>query len=62
MGLDSVMSYAKLRMFNSAELQVLISGAPKPIDLDDLKEHTQYSGKYRHLVTKYCYKSDKNEW
>ena len=56
------MSHAKLKMFNSAELQVLISGAPKPIDLNDLKEHTQYSGKYRRLITKYCYESGKNEW
>ena len=45
-GLASVLRMDWLRMFNSAELQVLISGAPVPIDVKDLKEHTSYLGGY----------------
>ena len=43
-GLADVVNIDWLRMFNSAELQVLISGAPVPIDLQDLRQHTNYSG------------------
>lgn len=35
-----------LRMFDHQELQVLISGALVPVDIADLKHHTNYSGKY----------------
>ena len=33
-----------LRMFDHRELQTLISGAEVPVDVDDLKQHTNYSG------------------
>ena len=35
-----------LRMFNYHEHQVIISGASHPVDLEDLKAHTNYSGGY----------------
>ena len=31
-------------MFDHRELQTLISGAEVPVDVDDLKQHTNYSG------------------
>ena len=43
-GLSDVINIEWLRMFNSNELQVLISGAPVPIDIDDLRRFTVYSG------------------
>jgi ubiquitin-protein ligase E3 C len=45
-GLDDVVSIDWLRLFDHNELQVLISGAQTPIDVDDLREHTNYSGSY----------------
>ena len=35
-----------IEMFGPRELQTLISGAQTPIDLQDLKNHTNYSGGY----------------
>ncbi|XP_018909316.2 ubiquitin-protein ligase E3C-like isoform X2 [Bemisia tabaci] len=43
-GLANVIPLDWLYMFNSKELQVLISGAEVPVDLADLKSHTYYSG------------------
>ncbi|XP_045527740.1 ubiquitin-protein ligase E3C [Pieris brassicae] len=43
-GLMSVINSEWLRMFSCRELQLLISGAEVPIDLHDLKQHTQYGG------------------
>ncbi|CAG9796441.1 unnamed protein product [Diatraea saccharalis] len=43
-GLTSVVNGEWLRMFSCRELQLLISGAEVPIDLDDLMAHTQYAG------------------
>lgn len=43
-GLTSVVNAEWLRMFSCRELQLLISGAEVPIDLVDLKRHTQYTG------------------
>ncbi|XP_063548482.1 ubiquitin-protein ligase E3C [Cydia strobilella] len=43
-GLTSVVNAEWLRMFSCRELQLLISGAEVPIDLDDLRKHTQYAG------------------
>ena len=43
-GLSDVINIEWLRMFNSNELQVLISGAPVPIAIDDLRPFTVYSG------------------
>jgi ubiquitin-protein ligase E3 C len=39
-------------MFNQQEVQILIGGVNAPIDLDDLREHTNYGGLYddRHPV------------
>ena len=34
------------RMFNQQEVQILIGGAHTPIDLDDLRAHTNYGGLY----------------
>ena len=31
-------------MFNQQELQILLGGVDSPIDLDDLRQHTQYGG------------------
>ncbi|XP_013415236.1 ubiquitin-protein ligase E3C [Lingula anatina] len=45
-GLADVINLEWLRMFDYNELQVLISGAPVPIDIEDLKQHTNYSGGY----------------
>ncbi|KAL4716921.1 hypothetical protein ACJJTC_012732 [Scirpophaga incertulas] len=45
-GLTSVVNGEWLRMFSCRELQLLISGAEVPIDLEDLKTHTQYAGGY----------------
>jgi len=35
-----------LRTFDHNELQVLISGAEIDIDVDDLRQNTNYSGQY----------------
>ncbi|XP_047985069.1 ubiquitin-protein ligase E3C [Leguminivora glycinivorella] len=43
-GLTSVVNAEWLRMFSCRELQLLISGAEVPIDLEDLRAHTQYAG------------------
>ena len=43
-GLNDVLQLEWLQMFNSVELQVLISGASVPIDLVDLRQNTKYSG------------------
>lgn len=45
-GLTSVVSTDWLRMFSCRELQVLISGAEIPVDIQDLRHHTNYSGGY----------------
>uniref|UniRef100_UPI00358F7F7F ubiquitin-protein ligase E3C isoform X1 n=1 Tax=Myxine glutinosa TaxID=7769 RepID=UPI00358F7F7F len=45
-GLAAVIHLEWLRMFDQQELQVLISGAQIPIDLEDLKNCTNYSGGY----------------
>ncbi|XP_035826355.1 ubiquitin-protein ligase E3C isoform X2 [Aplysia californica] len=44
-GLNDVIQLEWLQMFNSGELQVLISGAAVPIDLEDLRQNTKYSGR-----------------
>ncbi|CAG5130999.1 unnamed protein product [Candidula unifasciata] len=45
-GMNDVIQLEWLQMFNSGELQVLISGASVPIDLLDLRQNTKYSGEY----------------
>jgi ubiquitin-protein ligase E3 C len=35
-----------LQTFSYRELQVLVSGAYTPVDLEDLKQHTHYTGGY----------------
>lgn len=45
-GLANCLNLDWIRMFNVRELQILISGAPTPIDLEDLKQNTSYSGGY----------------
>ncbi len=44
-GLSSVIPLHWLRLFSQGELQVLVSGAQVPINVEDLKQHTVYSGK-----------------
>ena len=43
-GLSSVVPLHWLRLFSQNELQVLISGARVPISVEDLRQHTIYSG------------------
>ncbi|KAJ9576987.1 hypothetical protein L9F63_006424 [Diploptera punctata] len=45
-GLANVIPLEWLQMFNNKELQVLISGAQIPVDVEDLKQHTNYTGGY----------------
>lgn len=45
-GFSDLVNLEWLRMFDQQELQVLISGASIPIDIEDLKQHTNYSGGY----------------
>lgn len=45
-GLANVLPISWLYMFNTKELQVLISGAEIPVDVDDLMTHTRYGGDY----------------
>ncbi|CAB3998537.1 ubiquitin- ligase E3C isoform X2 [Paramuricea clavata] len=45
-GLSSVIDISWLRMFDPNELQMLISGAQVPIDIEDLKNHASYSGDF----------------
>ncbi|XP_064626388.1 ubiquitin-protein ligase E3C-like isoform X2 [Lineus longissimus] len=57
-GLADVINLEWLRMFDQNELQVLVSGAHIPVDVDDLKQHTNYSGGYNtdHPVIKTFWK------
>lgn len=43
-GLTNVIRPEWLHMFSSKDLQILISGAEVPIDINDLKSYTKYSG------------------
>ncbi|KAF7992978.1 hypothetical protein HCN44_005759 [Aphidius gifuensis] len=45
-GIANVIPLEWLQMFNNKEMQVLISGAQIPVDVDDLKIHTNYTGGY----------------
>ncbi|XP_067628842.1 ubiquitin-protein ligase E3C [Eurosta solidaginis] len=45
-GLSNVLPVEWLYMFSNKELQILISGAEIPIDLEDLKKHCKYGGEY----------------
>ncbi|XP_075165628.1 ubiquitin-protein ligase E3C [Haematobia irritans] len=45
-GLSNVVCVEWLYMFSNKELQILISGAEIPIDLEDLKKHCKYGGEY----------------
>ncbi|KAI0217696.1 Ubiquitin-protein ligase E3C [Lamellibrachia satsuma] len=57
-GLADVLNIEWLRMFDHNEVQVLISGAVAPIDIEDLQHHTNYSGAYTvdHPVIKMFWK------
>lgn len=44
-GLEQVVAAHWLRLFSQSELQVLISGAPVPINVADLQAHTSYKGR-----------------
>ncbi|CAM9253705.1 unnamed protein product, partial [Discosporangium mesarthrocarpum] len=43
-GLWEVINPQWLQMFSEPELQVLISGSNKTLDIEDLRRHTRYSG------------------
>lgn len=45
-GLANVIDLEWLQTFSYRELQVLVSGAYTPVDLEDLKAHTHYTGGY----------------
>lgn len=45
-GIGNVVPLDWLQMFNNKELQVLISGAQIPVDVQDLMMHTNYAGPY----------------
>lgn len=45
-GISNVVPLDCLQLFNNKELQVLISGAQIPVDVSDLKQHTNYTGGY----------------
>ncbi|XP_039258355.2 ubiquitin-protein ligase E3C-like [Styela clava] len=45
-GLESVVTVDWLQMFDHVEFQTLVSGAEVPIDIEDLKRYTTYSGGY----------------
>ncbi|KAJ2931954.1 hypothetical protein H1R20_g5141, partial [Candolleomyces eurysporus] len=51
-GLSEMIDARWLRMFNQQEVQILIGGVNAPIDLDDLRQNTNYGGLYddRHPV------------
>lgn len=42
----NLFAYTIYRMFNQQELQVLLGGVNTPIDVDDLRSHTNYGGLY----------------
>ncbi|XP_048762043.2 ubiquitin-protein ligase E3C-like [Ostrea edulis] len=45
-GMADLINLEWLRMFDHHELQTLISGAMVPVNIEDLKQHTHYSGGY----------------
>ena len=45
-GLYAVVDRQLFHIFNEPELQVLISGTQKPLDVDDLRAHTRLTGGY----------------
>ena len=45
-GLYAVVDKGLFAMFNEPELQVLISGQQKPLDVEDLRRHTRLTGGY----------------
>ncbi|KAJ8686743.1 hypothetical protein QAD02_022537 [Eretmocerus hayati] len=45
-GMGNVLPHDWIQMFNNKELQVLISGAQIPVDVNDLRQHTNYTGGY----------------
>lgn len=45
-GFYNVVNFDWIKMFDTKELQILISGAPMPINLNDLQRHTVYTGGY----------------
>ncbi|KIJ59650.1 hypothetical protein HYDPIDRAFT_32985 [Hydnomerulius pinastri MD-312] len=45
-GLSEMIDPKWLRMFNQQELQILLGGVNAPVDLEDLRQHTNYGGLY----------------
>ena len=44
-------AYLPLRMFNQQEVQILLGGVNSPVDLEDLRSHTNYGGLYDNKET-----------
>lgn len=45
-GLSEIIDAKWLRMFNQQELQILVAGVNADVDVDDLRQHTNYGGVY----------------
>ncbi|KZV93827.1 HECT-domain-containing protein [Exidia glandulosa HHB12029] len=45
-GLSEIIDQKWLRMFNQQELQILVAGVNAEVDVDDLRQHTNYGGVY----------------
>ncbi|CCM05435.1 uncharacterized protein FIBRA_07654 [Fibroporia radiculosa] len=45
-GLSEMIDPKWLRMFNQQELQILLGGVNAPVDLENLRQHTNYGGLY----------------
>ncbi|KAF7981928.1 hypothetical protein HWV62_30697 [Athelia sp. TMB] len=50
-GLSEMIDTKWLRMFNQQEVQILLGGVNSPIDLEDLRTHTNYGGLYDNKET-----------
>ncbi|PKI75335.1 hypothetical protein CRG98_004271, partial [Punica granatum] len=46
-GFHQLMQKEWIDMFNEHELQLLISGSLESLDVDDLRDHTNYAGGYQ---------------
>lgn len=52
-GLDTVVPLLWLKLFDHHELQIIIGGDTQEMDVDDLKAHTVYGGRYIKILKSY---------
>jgi len=45
-GFRSMLPVSWIQMFSPKELQLLLSGDPKPIDIEDMRKHVNYGNGY----------------